>query len=136
MDYCHRLRRSLHCIISVVAFVACTWSPTLALAKNNAGLRTIPLHFSNRLNQPANLFIMIFGVINSDHGLGFPVGTNVYVTNTQGDVAITPAIPGNAPISLSLNVGTGRGNDLTLPKLSAVRIYSSIGARCWCIPGT
>jgi hypothetical protein len=60
--------------------------------------------------------------------LGFPVGTNVYVTNTQGDVAITPAIPGNAPISLSLNVGTGRGNNLTLPKLSAVRIYSSIGA--------
>src|SRR5262249_47279992 len=102
--------------------------PTLALANNNAGLRTIPLHFSNRLNQPADLFVMIFGVINNDHGLGFPVGTNVYVTNTQGDVAITPAIPGNAPISLSLNVGTGRGNDLTLPKLSAVRIYSSIGA--------
>ena len=128
MDHYQGLWRSLLRSMSVVAFIACTWIPSLALANNNAGLRTIPLHFTNHVNQVANLYIMIFGVINNDHGLGFPVGTNVSVTNTQGDVEITPAIPGNAPISLSLNVGTGRGNDLTLPKLSAVRIYSSIGA--------
>jgi hypothetical protein len=128
MDHYRGLRRALLSTMSVVAFVTCTWIPTLALANNNAGLRTIPLHFSNHINDAVNLYIMIFGVINNDHGLGFPVGTNVYVTNTQGDVAITPAIPGDAPKSLSLNVGMGTEVDLTLPKLSAVRIYSSIGA--------
>src|SRR5690348_10359306 len=80
----------------VAAFVACTWIPGLALANNNAGLRTIPLHFSNHINLPQNLFVLIFGVINRDNGRGFPVGTDVYITNAQGDVAITPAIPGNA----------------------------------------
>jgi len=127
MDHYQGLWRSLLRSMSVVAFIACTWIPSLALANNNAGLRTIPLHFTNHVNQVANLYIMIFGVINNDHGLGFPVGTNVYVTNTQGDVAITPAIPSTAPRSLSLNVGMGTEINLTLPKLSAVRIYSSIG---------
>ena len=122
------LRHALLRAMSVVAFVACTSIPGLALANNNAGLRTIPLHISNHINLAQDLYILIFGVINRDNGKGFPVGSNVYVTNTQGDVAITPAIPGNAPISLSLKVGMGTENDLTLPKLTAVRIYSSLGA--------
>jgi hypothetical protein len=122
------LRRTLSCAILVAAFAAGTGIPSLALANNNAGLRTIPLTIANKLNQTANLYVLILGQINSDNGLGFPVGTNVYVTDAQGDVAITPAIPGNAPQSLSLNVGAGTVNQLTLPKLSAVRIYSSVGA--------
>jgi hypothetical protein len=122
------LERALVRAMSLAAFVACIGIPSLALANNNAGLRTIPLHFSNHINQAQNLYILIFGIVNRDNGKGFPVGSNVYVTNTQGDVAITPAIPGNAPISLSLNVGMGTEIDLTLPKLSAVRIYSSLNA--------
>jgi hypothetical protein len=122
------LERALVRAVSLAAFVACIGIPSLALANNNAGLRTIPLHFSNHINQAQNLYILIFGIVNRDNGKGFPVGSNVYVTNTQGDVAITPAIPGNAPISLSLNVGMGTEIDLTLPKLSAVRIYSSLNA--------
>lgn len=114
--------------MSVAALVACTWVPNLALANNNAGLQTIPLVVSNHINQAANLYVMIFGVINRDNGKGFPVGATVYVTDTQGNVAITPAIPSTAPQSLSLNVGMGTQNNLTLPKLSAVRIYSSVGA--------
>jgi hypothetical protein len=128
MEHCRSLRRALLRAIPLAALVACAWIPSLALANNNAGLRTIPLHFSNHINQAQNLFVLIFGIINRDNGKGFPVGTNVYVTNTQGDVAITPAIPGNAPQSLSLNVGMGTEIDLTLPKLTAVRIYSSVGA--------
>lgn len=126
-DY-RRLRRALLCAMSLAAFAPCAWIPSLALANNNAGLRTIPLHITNTINQAVDLYVLIFGEINRDNGRGFPVGTNVYVTNTQGDVAITPAIPGNAPQSLSLNVGMGKEIDLTLPKLTAVRIYSSVGA--------
>ena len=37
--------------MSVAVFVAGTLIPSLALANNNAGLRTIPLHISNHLNQ-------------------------------------------------------------------------------------
>ena len=116
MDGCRRLRRVLLRAMSVAALVAATWIPSLALANNNAGLRTIPLTINNNVNPAANLYVLIFGVINRDNGLGFPVGTNVYVTDAQGDVAITPAIPGNAPQSLSLNVGAGKVNQLTLPK--------------------
>src|SRR5689334_18084081 len=112
--------------ISLAAFLACTLVPSLALANNNAGLRTIPLHISNHLNQAQNLFVLIFGLINRDNGKGFPVGTPVYVSNIQGDVAIVPPIP--APgIPLGINVGTGTEIDLALPKLTAVRIYSSVG---------
>ena len=128
MDGYRRLRRVLLRVMAVAALVAATWIPSPALANNNAGLRTIPLTIVNNLNQTTNLYVLILGVINRDNGVGFPVGTNVYVTDVQGDVAITPAIPGNAPQSLSLNVGAGGVNQLTLPKLSAVRIYSSIGA--------
>ena len=128
MDGYRMLGRALLRAMSVVAFVACTSIPSLALANNNAGLRTIPLHISNHINQAANLYILIFGVVNRDNGLGFPVGSQVYVTDTQGNIAINPAIPATAPQSLSLNLGMGTENDLTLPKLSGVRIYSSLGA--------
>jgi hypothetical protein len=50
------------------------------------------------------------------------------VTNSQGDIAITPAIPANAPVSLSINVGAGTENEIMLPKLSGIRIYSSLGS--------
>jgi hypothetical protein len=120
------LRRALVRAMSVAAFVACISIPSLALANNNAGLRTIPLHISNHINPAANLYILIYGLINRDNGLGFPVGTPVYVTNIQGDVAIVPPIP--APgIPLGINLGMGTEIDLTLPKLTATRIYSSVG---------
>jgi hypothetical protein len=128
MEHYRSLRHAFLRAVSLAAFVTCIWVPSLALANNNAGLRTIPLHFSNHINEAANLYVMIFGIINRDNRKGFPVGTNAYVINTQGDVAITLAIPADAPISLSLNIGMGTENDITLPKLSAVRVYSSIGA--------
>jgi hypothetical protein len=127
MDY-HQvgLRHALARIMPIAAFVACTWVPSVGLANNNAGLRTIPLHISNHINQAQNLFVLIFGLINRDNGLGFPVGAPVYVTNIQGDVAIVPQIP--APgIPLGINLGMGTEIDLMLPKLTAVRIYSSVG---------
>jgi Beta-1,3-glucanase len=120
------LRRALVRTMSLCAFLACILAPSLALANNNAGLKTIPLHISNHTNQAANLYILIFGVINRDNGKGFPLKSQVYVTNAQGDVAINPAIP--APgMPLGINVGMGKEIDLMLPKLSGVRIYSSVG---------
>lgn len=113
--------------MSVAAFVACTWIPSLAFANNNAGLKTIPFHITNEINQAADLYILIWGIINRDNGLGFPVGTQVYVTNSQGDVAITPAIDDSDPKPLGINVGMGTENDLMLPKLTAIRIYFSLG---------
>src|SRR5919204_4423065 len=120
------LRRAVLRVLSLSAVVICAWIPSLALANNNAGLKTIPLHISNHINQAQNLFVLIFGLINQDNGKGFPVGTPVYVTNIQGDVAIVPPIP--APgIPLGINLGMGTEIDLMLPKLTAVRIYSSVG---------
>jgi hypothetical protein len=86
------------------------------------------LDIINNINSSKDLYVLIFGVINEDDGKGFLVGKTVYVTNIAGDVAITPAIPATAERSLSLNVGIGTDTQLTLPKLAAVRIYSSIGA--------
>jgi hypothetical protein len=60
--YCG-LRRSQLRAMSVLAFVACIWTPSLALANNNAGLRTIPLHISNHINQAVDLYVLIFGQI-------------------------------------------------------------------------
>jgi hypothetical protein len=114
--------------LSVSAIIACTCIVSPAFANNNAGLPTIPLRIVNSLEGSEDLYILIFGVINEDNDKGFPVGKTVYVTNAAGDVAITPAIPATAERSLSLNVGAGADNDLMLPRLSAVRIYSSIGA--------
>ena len=127
MDICRiGLRRAVLRVLSLSAVVICTWIPSLALANNNAGLKTIPLHISNHVNQAQNLFVLIFGLINQDNGKGFPVGTPVYVTNIQGDVAIVPPIP--APgIPLGINLGMGTEIDLMLPKLTAARIYSSVG---------
>ena len=126
MEHYRSLRHGFLCVISLVAFVACTCIPRLALANNNAGLRTIPLHISNHVNPAQNLNVLIFGLINRDNGKGFPVGTPVYVSNIQGDVTIVPPIP--APgIPLGINVGMGTEIDLMLPKLTAVRIYSSVG---------
>ena len=88
---------------------------------------TIPLHIVNNLGSSTNLYVLIFGVVNQDNNKAFPLGKTVYVTDTSGNVAITPAIPATAEQSLSINVGMGAAVDLMLPKLAAVRIYYSIG---------
>lgn len=122
-----RRRRPATAAISVAAFLAGLWLPNLALAQvNNVGLPIIPLHISNHYTTD-HLFVWIFGVTNQV-ATGIPTGSNVYVTNKNGDVAINPAIPATKPKSLGIDVGAGTEIDLTLPKLSGVRIYTSVGA--------
>jgi hypothetical protein len=122
-----RRRRAATPAISVAAFLAGLWLPNLALgAVNNVGLPVIPLHISNHFTTQ-RLFVWIFGVTNQA-APGIPKGTNVYVTDKNGDVAINPAIPANKPRSLGIPVGNGTSIDLKLPKLSGIRIYTSIGA--------
>jgi Beta-1,3-glucanase len=124
---CQKLWRALWRGLSLAGFIACTWLPISAFAQDNAGLPTIPLDIVNSFGSSGDLYVLIYGQIDKN-SKGIPVGAFVYVTDTAGDVAITPAIPGNAARSLSLNGGTGTPVDLTLPKLAAVRIYYSIGA--------
>jgi hypothetical protein len=120
-------RRLATAAISVAAFLAGVWLPNLALGQaNNVGLPVIPLHISNHYTT-SPLFVWIFGVTNQA-ATGIPKGSNVYVTNKNGDVAINPAIPANKPKSLGISVGTGTAADLMLPKLSGIRIYTSVGA--------
>jgi hypothetical protein len=121
-----RRRRPATAAISVAAFLVGIWLPSLALAQvNNVGLPIMPLQISNHYTT-SPLFVWIFGVTNQK-ATGIPVGSNVYVTNSSGDVAINPAIPTATPKSLSIPVGTGAAIALKLPKISAIRIYISVG---------
>jgi hypothetical protein len=122
-----RTRRVATPAISVAAFLIGLWLPKLALgAVNNVGLPVIPLHISNHFTTQ-HLFVWIFGVTNQV-ATGIPKGTNVYATDKNGDVAINPAIPAAKPRSLGIPVGNGTSIDLNLPKLSGIRIYTSLGA--------
>jgi Beta-1,3-glucanase len=127
MNRYQKMRRALSQALLIAGILACTWPQNPAFASDTAGLPTIPLHIVNDYSSSGDLYVLIFGVINQENKKDIPVGKTVYVTDTSGDVAITPAIPGDAERSLSLNVGSGAAN-LTLPKLAAVRIYYSIGA--------
>lgn len=122
-----KLGRALSKGLSVAGIIACTWLPSRTFAQENADLPTIPLEIINTFYSQGDLYVLIFGQINQTNSKGIPIGTWVYVTDTAGDVEITPAIPGNKERSLSLNVGSSEMDTLTLPKLSAVRIYYSIG---------
>jgi hypothetical protein len=123
-----RMRRVAMSAFSVAAFLAGIWLPNLALAQvNKVGLPIVPLHISNDSGSTDHLFVWIFGDTNQD-ATGIPKGSHVYVTDSNGNVAIVPAIPGDKPRSLSIDVGTGTEIDLKLPKLSAIRIYNSLGA--------
>ena len=121
------LQRALACAMSLGAFVICMWFPDLAFANNNVGLKVIPLHITNNLNRAADLYVWISGVTNTDTA-SINIGSQVHVTNRQGDIAINPAVPANTPTSFSINLGMGDENDMMLPKLSAVRIYFSLAA--------
>ena len=114
--------------LSVAAFLIGIWMPSLALGQvNTVGLPVIPLHFSNHINTTDHLFVWIFGVTNQA-ATGIPIKSQVVVTNPDGDVEITPAVPGDMPRSFGIDVGTATEIDLMLPKLSGIRIYSSLGA--------
>src|SRR5215510_10687150 len=119
------LRRAVMRVLSFSAIVISAWIPSPAFANNNVGLKVIPFHITNNLNQTQDLHVWIRGVINSTNA-SIPINSQVYVTNAQGDVAINPAVPANTPTSFSINVGTGKDVDLMLPKLSGVRIYFSL----------
>ena len=125
MDH-YRLRHGLLRALSVAVLLAYSCIPSLAFANNNAGLRTMQLHISNHMNLPLDLYVLIWGVINRDNGFGFHVGDFVYVTDAQGNVAKPPAIPAPGQ-GLGIKVGMGTDTDLMLPKLSAIRIYFSLG---------
>ena len=97
-------RHALALTMLIGAFLAGGSTSSHAIAAtNNVGLPVIPLYFTNEINSVSNLFTWIFGVTNQD-ATGILIKSQVYVTNIQGDIAITPAIPANAPISLSINV--------------------------------
>jgi hypothetical protein len=113
---------------SVAAFLAGIWLPNLALGQvNKVGLPVMPLQINNQTGSTDHLFVWIFGVTNQA-ATGIPIKSQVVVTDTGGDVEITPAVPGDKPISFGIDVGTGAKVDLMLPKLSGIRIYSSLGA--------
>src|SRR5262245_46601689 len=83
------LRRGAMYALSFSAFVICALATSLAFANNNIGLKTIPLHITNQMNSGQDVYVWIFGITNTDTPT-INIGTNVYVTNRQGDVAITP----------------------------------------------
>jgi hypothetical protein len=104
------------------------WQPNLALGQqNNVGLPVVPLHISNHFDTTDHLFVWIFGVTNQA-ATGIPIKSQVIVTNRNGDIEITPAVPGDMPRSFSIDVGTDTEIDMMLPKLSGIRIYTSLGA--------
>jgi len=80
-------------------------------------LDVVPLKITNNVTNTGPLFVYIVGLL----------AKNVFVTDLQGDVNITPAIPVDAPRSLGLNVGTGSSISMMMPKLDGIRIYLSLG---------
>lgn len=125
-DY-RKVRSALRRALLVAALVAGTWTPSVALGQvNNEGLPVIPLKITNNVINTPPLFVYIIGqVLNAS--VTYPAGTWVYVTDTAGDVSITPPIPVDAPTSLAVNVGTGKSISMMLPQLTAIRIFFSLG---------
>src|SRR5437667_1830451 len=123
------LRRALvRTMLSLAAFLAGIWIPLgqLAADQNNEGLDVIPLNISNNVNGTPPLFVYIVGILPQSSNT-FQAGDWLYVADLLGNVNITPSIPADAPISLGLNVGAGKTTQMMLPKLTAVRIYLSLG---------
>jgi hypothetical protein len=126
MSRYHRVRRVLLRAVSLGVFVACASIPNLAAAQNNEGLAVIPLNITNNVTSTPPLFAYIVGQLGAPSAT-LPAGTAVYVTDMQGDVAITPSIPATAPMSLGLDVGIGTSISMMLPQLTGMRIYLSLG---------
>jgi hypothetical protein len=113
--------------MSLGAFLACIWAPSLALGEqNNEGLEIIPLNITNDVGGTRPLFVYIVGILPIASNT-YQAGDWLYVSDLQGNVNITPSIPAAAPISLGINVGTDQSTQMKLPKLTAVRIYFSLG---------
>jgi hypothetical protein len=110
---------------------ACVTVPGLAFAQltsqqNNEGLDVIPLNITNNVIGTPQLYVYIVGILPKN-SISYRQGQWLYVTDVNGNVAITPSIPAVAPISLGLNVGSGKPTSMMLPKLDAMRIYFSFG---------
>src|SRR6266550_1189372 len=103
------LRRAAMCALSLSAVAIGTWIPSLAFANNNVGLKVIPLHITNNINREEDLYVWILGVTNTDTAT-IPIKSQVYVTNSQGDIAINPAVPADMPTSFSIKVGMAKEN--------------------------
>jgi hypothetical protein len=122
------LSRSLVHAMSLGALLACLWVPGLALGYelNNEGLPIIPLTIVNKINLPTPLYIYIVGTIGKRSRSGIDPGKTLYVSDLQGNVTQTPAIPVSAPASLGLNLGAGITTQMMIPKLDGHRIYLSL----------
>ena len=120
-DYRNPLRA-----LAVLALVAGVCLPTVAFGQeNNQDMPVIPLKITNNFSTREPLFVYIWGQLTSQSAT-YPQGTWVYVTDTKGDVTITPPIPVDSPISLGVDVGSGKDIDMMLPEMTAIRIYLSI----------
>jgi hypothetical protein len=104
-------------------FLACMALGQAAAQQNNEGLAIIPLKITNNVTNTGALFVYIHGILAADSN-SIPAGKAVFVTDVQGDVSITPSIPVDAPISLGVNVGTGKSISMMMPKLVG---YVSLG---------
>jgi hypothetical protein len=120
------LWRALARTMSLGMLLACIALGQATAQQNNEGLAVVPLKITNNGTKTAPFFVYIVGLLAANSNT-FPAGKAVFVTDVQGNVDITPAIPANAPISLGLNVGTGSSISMMMPKLVGMRIYISRG---------
>jgi len=120
------LWRALARTMSLGMLLACIALGQAAAQQNNEGLAVVPLKITYNGTNTAPLFVYIVGILAAKSN-SFPAGKAVFVTDVQGNVDITPAIPADAPISLGLALGTGRSISMMMPKLVGMRIYISLG---------
>ena len=118
------LWRAITHALSTAALLAVA-IPSLALGQtNNEGLPVIPVQIVNNYNTAQTLFVYIHGIVQQQTNT-LPPNTGVYVTDINGDIAITPVI-GPAYKSLAVEIGTGQSTTIFFPKISG-RIYLSVG---------
>jgi hypothetical protein len=118
------LQRRLMRAMSLAAFLAGIWLPSLAVgAVNNEGLQLVPFTINVDSINPLHVFVYVKGEV-AQQSVSLPPGTVVYVSNLQGDVAVTPVITAG---SLALDLGTAPKTRMMIPKLRGMRAYFSIG---------
>jgi Beta-1,3-glucanase len=112
--------------MSLALFLACIALGQAAAQQNNEGLAVVPLKITNNVTNTGPLFVYITGILAAN-SVSIPAGKAVFVTDVQGNVKETQAIPVDTPTSLGVNVGTGRSISMMMPKLVGMRIYFSLG---------
>src|SRR6266536_4079095 len=97
MGWHRALRRAIARALTLGAFLAGIWSPSLALGQvndiNNEGLALIPLYIlDNNSTDVSDLYVYIHGIVTKTTTGGLPPNTAVYVSDLDGNVRKTPKI--------------------------------------------